>query len=162
MADYHEIFIELPGGRKNINLNINRIVLHASAEWVYDPEQSKFYHILEYHRYTQENAHAYIFPDGLYVKTHKHTDMAWHAADFNHNSLGIEFILGGFHSYVDFIEKIKMPWATEKQIETGLSVIKRWVERYDITEINTHHELSPDRKYDPGEGFPSDKFKKLL
>jgi N-acetyl-anhydromuramyl-L-alanine amidase AmpD len=159
---YDEIFIELPAGKPGFNLKPELIVLHASAEWVWDFDEDKYYHILSYHKHKGWSAHYYVFQNNLLVKCKKDIDMAYHAAGHNKNSIGIEFIMPGFHTYEMFIDAIDGQWLLREQLDIGLDVVKKLIYKYRIKEITTHHELDPDRKYDPGHGFPTDQFKRLI
>ena len=160
MTYYDEIYIELPAGIKDGNKNPDTIVLHASSEFVYDDKQ--YYHILDFHKKEGLSAHVYVFPSGLWVKTKSFNDIAYHARNHNHNTIGIEFIMMGFNTYGRFLDKMNGKWYTDTQIDTGIAGIKKIISKYKISKITTHHELDPDRKYDPGAGFPTNLFKALI
>lgn len=104
------------------------------------------------------SAHALITPDGNIIHCREDYETAWHAKGFNKDSLGIEFLVPGIHTYGSFMERIKTPYITDEQLKAGLWQIKVWVERYNINNIKRHSELSPGRKFDPGDGFDMNLF----
>ena len=104
------------------------------------------------------SAHALVTPDGNIIRCREDYQGAWHAKGFNNNSLGIEFLVEGTHTYGSFMNAIRKPYLTDKQFEAGLKQVRDWLERHKIEKIKAHSELSPGRKYDPGLGFPWEVF----
>ena len=100
------------------------------------------------------SAHALVTPDGNIIRCREDYEGAWHAKGHNKNSLGIEFLVQGVHTYGSFMERIKTNYLTAPQYEAGLEQVRNWMKIHHITNIKTHSELSPGRKFDPGQGFP--------
>lgn len=120
-------------------------------------ELNRDYHAPEWLRAIGVSAHQLIFPDGTRMKCKEDNTRAWHAREFNDNSLGAEFLVKGVHTYGSFIEAMKTPWVSDKQFESGQELYRYWMGAYSIEkdQIKYHYELSPERKKDPGTGFPS-------
>jgi N-acetyl-anhydromuramyl-L-alanine amidase AmpD len=141
--------------------NPQRIIIHAigevivrdGVEWPAD-------------KFLEEiglSCHAIIWPDGDVTRMRNDSEGAYHAKGHNTDTLGIEFaVKGEFHSYQEFTDRIKTPYLTMKQYDTGLWQVRDWMQRHDIRQtkdtIVTHAELSPERKVDPGVGFPQTFF----
>jgi N-acetyl-anhydromuramyl-L-alanine amidase AmpD len=98
------------------------------------------------------------------VRLREDTQGGYHARGHNKNSLGIEFLLPGFHNYNTFLSAIKEPYLTQAQFRTGIMVVKDWMLTYGIglNNIYTHSQVDPERKKDPGGGFPLNNFIKEL
>ena len=104
------------------------------------------------------SAHSLVAPDGTNYRCRKDTEGAYHALNHNTDSLGIEFLVEGNHNYSSFLKAIKDPYLTKLQYEAGVEQVREWIELYDIHTVVRHSDLSPERKVDPGDGFPWDKF----
>lgn len=107
------------------------------------------------------SAHALVTPDGKIIRCRSDAQGAYHAKGYNNNSLGIEFLVPGEHSYSTFLRAMTMPWVEPEQYKAGLEQIQAWVAYFGIHKgkVVRHSVLDPDRKSDPGLGFP---WKKLL
>lgn len=110
------------------------------------------------------SAHFLLKPNGEFIKLRKTTEKAWHAKGFNTNSVGIEVLVEGEHTYETFLDKIKTDWVKPEQMEALIEMSNGIITHYDIKKENVfrHSDLSPDRKKDPGEGFDWDYFKSKL
>lgn len=142
----------------------NRIVVHAMAEYI-DFRQAREPHIRErglmfapdYLELAGLSAHALIIPNGDIMRCRDDKQGAWHASGYNQDSLGVEFLVPGEHDYGSFVEAIKEDWLTEFQMSAGIYQLKEWISSYQIKNVDRHSDLSPERKVDPGAGFPWDE-----
>lgn len=133
-----------------------RIVVHAMAEYLQGQQPR---HAVKFLDHYGLSAHSLVAHDGTNFRCREDNEGAFHARGYNSNSLGIEFLVPGIHDYASFLEAIKRPWLEPAQYEEGLRQIQEWCDKFDIHSIDRHSDLSPDRKVDPGEGFP---FRELL
>ncbi len=139
----------------------DRIVVHAMAEFLdLDPTDQYATYFLGLHGLS---AHVLITPTGTAIRCLQDTEMGAHAKGFNRNSLGIEYLVPGVHTYATFTEAIDpevsdaaFGWLTEAAYYAGRDVIHQWMEKWalDSTRVQRHSILSPGRKLDPGDGFP--------
>ena len=51
-------------------------------------------------------------------------------------------------------------WLTAKQFELGVGLFNQFITKWmwPPGSVTTHHLLSPERKHDPGNGFPLKEF----
>jgi len=142
------------GARRN---NPKMIVVHCMGEFLLDPHPI---HASDFLAKIGLSAHVLITPTGDAIICRDDDQGAYHAKGYNTNSLGIEFLVPGHHTYGTFLETIKSPYVGTEQWEAGVTAVRRWREAYDIplTKIFRHSDLSPGRKVDPGTGFDWDKF----
>lgn len=143
-------------GGDSIN-NPKRIVVHCMGEFIVDPEPKHAPDFLDEYKLS---AHALVAPNGDIYLCRDDDERAWHARGYNTDSLGIEFLVEGEHTYATFIEAIKTQYLTTDQWEAGITAVRSWIDAYDISinAIDRHSDLSPGRKVDPGEGFPWQDF----
>lgn len=130
----------------------NRIIVHAMAENIMSDGTT--YTSIDWLNEIGLSAHALCTPNGEIIRCRKDDQGAWHAKGHNENTLGIEFLVPGVHGYGSFIETIKRPYLTDKQHRAGTEFVKNWMDLWDITEIQRHSDIDPNRKKDPGKGFP--------
>lgn len=134
------------------------IIVHSMAQ-VIDSEPD--YEAWDLLNMMKLSAHALIHPDGLIVRCRNDNEGAYHAKGFNRTSLGVEFLVEGLHTYGSFLNRIKEPdWLTDEQYESGVTLLRDWIKKYSIKQpsIMRHSDVSPGRKFDPGDGFPWDAF----
>jgi len=133
------------------------IVLHAMGEYI---EGEPDLHATDFIDKIGLSAHAFICPNGDIIVQREDHEGAWHAKHFNTDSLGIEFLVEGVHTYETFREAIKKPYLTAAQFEAGVESVRDWmlIHRIPVEMVRTHSKLSPRRKFDPGKGFPLDRF----
>jgi len=145
----HHTHLAHGGGKIN---HPNKIVVHCMAEFINDP---KPIHAPDFLNEYKLSAHVLVAPDGDIYRCRDDDERAWHARGFNTDSLGIEFLVEGEHNYATFIEAIKTPYINTAQWESGVDVVKEWVQNYAISQVNIHRhsDISPGRKVDPGLGF---------
>lgn len=104
------------------------------------------------------SAHALVDPDGKIYRCREDNEGAYHAKDFNTDSLGIEILVPGQHDYASFVKAIKTDYVTTQQWAAAVWQCREWVKLYGITKIVRHSDISPGRKIDPGAGFLWGKF----
>lgn len=124
------------------------IIVHSMGEFILDQHAVGFLGSIKL------SAHSLIGPDGTNYICREDTETASHAKGFNKNSLGIEFLVPGKHNYASFLEAIKHDYVTGQAYEAGLNQIKQWLRDWPIKTISRHSDVSPERKVDPGTGFP--------
>jgi len=130
----------------------SRIIIHAMAEFIDDGVVTRYAHT--YLKQYRLSAHSLITPSGVNIRTRRDNQGAHHAKAFNTDSLGIEFLVPGVHNYQTFLEEIKTNYLTEAAYQTGLNQIMEWIDMHNIKHIDGHSDIDPERKYDPGTGFP--------
>ena len=141
------------------------IVIHAMAEYIVadDASARKYgapagvYHALRWLDLCKLSAHALICPNGAIIRTRQDDQMAWHARGHNRDTLGIEYLVPGKHDYGTFLAAMKGDYLPPPAYTAGLDMIREWIDAYSIESITTHEKLDPDRKHDPGAGFPLDQ-----
>lgn len=154
------------------------IALHAMAEYIHVNsavkeyyaakgkvlELGRDYHAPEWLRALGYSAHDLVTPSGLVIKCRENHEGAYHAYGYNTDSLGVEFLLEGIHTYETFKAGISSEYLTSMQFGKGVEIVTKWMIDYDIPieKVVTHHSLSPNRKTDPGTGFPLSQFKLAL
>lgn len=129
----------------------NRIVVHAMSEFLIVGDEAL--HATDFLEKMGLSAHVLVAPDGDLITTRYDDEGAWHAKGFNTNSLGIEFLVEGLHTYTEFLEAMKTNYITIPQWNSGVGKIIEWVENHPIERIDRHSDIDPSRKHDPGEGF---------
>ena len=133
-----------------------RIVVHCMAEYL-DTEPTDF-HTVDFLRKSGISAHAFVTPSGVVVRSRRDDQGAWHAKSFNTDSLGVEFLVPGVHTYATFLDRIKTRYLTKAQYASGVELVRQWRSDHDIENVDRHSDLSPGRKLDPGRGFPWTQF----
>ena len=133
-----------------------RIVVHAMGEYIKGNDQD--YHARDLLEAYGLSAHALVTPSGIVILCRAEDTGAYHAMGNNTNTLGVEFLVPGFHDYGSFIKAIQAPYLTDEQYEAGIMLMKHWMSEFDINRIDRHSDIDPDRKKDPGVGFPWEQF----
>ncbi len=144
------IVSENGGGQQEPNL----IVIHAMAEYIDQDVQD--YHAKEWLDKLGLSAHYLICPSGVIIQTRSNDQVAWHAKGHNTNSIGIEFLVSGLHTYETFLQAIRKKYLTKNQLEMGVELCNSLKEQ-GLNRITRHDALDPGRKKDPGPGFPWDE-----
>ncbi len=138
------------------NQTPSRIVVHAMGEYIEsDPRD---YHAVDFLRKMGLSAHAFVTPSGVIIRSRADDLGAYHARGFNTDSLGVEFLVPGVHTYTTFLDAIKQKYLTTPQYQAGVQLIQDWRVQHGITTIDRHSDLNPGRKSDPGKGFPWERF----
>ncbi len=133
-----------------------RIVIHSMGEYIF--HEGKYKHAYDFLKDIGLSAHALICPNGEVIRCREDTQGGWHAKDHNKDSLGVEFLVEGQHDYTSFLKAIDNYYLTFDQHCAGVELLRDWCSKYDIKSIDTHSDLDPSRKKDPGKGFPIEQF----
>jgi N-acetylmuramoyl-L-alanine amidase len=108
------------------------------------------------------SAHMLVAPDGTLIRCRDDGEGAWHARDFNTDSLGIEVLVDGEHNYETFVDAIQRKWVTPEQYRATVDVVAHWCHGWGIDtdpgSLDRHSDVDPERKVDPGQGFPWARF----
>jgi len=128
------------------------IVIHSMGEFIKGLDGSK--HAVKFLDKSGLSAQSLIGPNGTNFRCRKDTERAYHAKGYNTNSLGLEVLVEGHHTYGSFLEAIKTSYVSTDQYLTIVEQVMEWIDLWPIKKIVRHSDLSPERKVDPGEGFP--------
>jgi len=134
------------------NQTPKRIIIHAMGEYIGEPGWK--HHAVQFLDGIKLSAHAIIAPDGENYRCRADTQGAYHALGHNTDTLGLEFLVQGVHTYASFLDSIRTPYLYPEQYEVGVEQVKTWIKHWGITEVLRHSDISPERKVDPGDGFP--------
>ena len=146
--------ISLPlfeGGGKQ---KAKKVIIHSMAEFIEAGEHDFSAWGLLYS--LGLSAHYLVTPTGVVIQCRDDDETAWHARGYNTNSIGIEVLVAGEHTYETFIERIKTPWVYGEQYTALVGLCKR----FEGLSFVRHSDVSPGRKFDPGEGFQWETFLK--
>ncbi len=163
--------INKPSSRGASSQIPNRAIIHAMAEFIH--YKGKFRHAVEFlemieYQYKGEprkglSAHKLYAPNGDIFKCRENNQGALHAAGHNVNTVGAEYLVAGEHDYTSFLKTIQYPYLSETQFLKSCEDIREdWVGKEGIMLFLRHSDVSPERKIDPGEGFPWDEFLKTI
>jgi N-acetyl-anhydromuramyl-L-alanine amidase AmpD len=135
-----------------------RIIIHSMGEFIGEAGWQN--HAVQYLDKVGLSAHSIIAPDGVNYRCRDDNQGAYHALGHNTDTLGLEFLVEGVHTYSSFLKAISQPYLTAIQYEIGVEQVKYWIKHWGITEVLRHSDISPERKVDPGDGYPWAMFKK--
>lgn len=163
--------IEHPLTRGAASQKPNRAIVHAMAEYI--SYKNKLRHAVEFlemieYEYKGRlkrglSAHILIAPNGDIIKCRENDQGALHAAGHNVNTLGAEWLVKGEHDYESFLKAIQYPYLSEVQFMKGCEYIRKdWIMGEGVLYYKRHSDVDPERKFDPGEGFPMEKFLKEM
>ena len=135
-----------------------RIIIHAMGEHSLMDDGKSYEHAPDFLVRMKLSAHVLAAPDGTLIRCRNDNETAYHAQGFNSNSLGLEVLVAGKHTYASFLRAISTPYLTDAQYAAVVTQCREWVKLHGITNIQRHSDVSPGRKVDPGDGFPWSKF----
>jgi len=137
-----------------------RIIVHAMAYQI-DYEGERLYAATFLAR-VGLSAHILVAPDGQRICCRYDRQGAYHAKGYNTDSLGIEVLVPNVYSYTPFVERIKEPWVGLRQLTATVDQVAGWCREYGIKpergQLDRHSDIDPERKVDPGQGFPWQDF----
>lgn len=134
----------------------NKIIIHSMGEFIGIDGWAN--HAIQFLDRKGWSAHSFIAPNGINYRCRDDTQGAYHALSHNTDSLGLEFLVPGVHTYSSFLKAISKPYVDSIQYRAGVAQVKYWIKHWGITNIVRHSDIDPDRKVDPGEGFPWNMF----
>lgn len=134
----------------------DRIIIHSMGEFI--DAGDKDYHAKEWLDRLRLSAHYLICPSGVIIQTRSDDRVAYHAKGHNLNTIGIEFLVSGLHTYGTFLKAIEKDYITSDQLIAGTELCRELSKKYSSPKIERHDLLDPDRKFDPGKGFPWEDF----
>jgi N-acetyl-anhydromuramyl-L-alanine amidase AmpD len=128
----------------------NRLIIHSMSEW-FEIDGKKMY-ADEFLKSVKLSAHFLLCPNGDFIKLRKTHEIAYHAKGHNTNTIGIEVLVEGVHTYETFLSRIKEDWVTPVQMEELIGMSKGIMDYYDISIENVlrHSDIDYPRKVDPG------------
>ena len=119
--------------------NPKKVVIHAMAEFIEGGEGDFFAKDLLDN--LGLSAHYLICPSGVVIQCRGDYEGAYHAKGHNKDSIGIEILVPGIHTYGTFIERIKTPYHTGEQY-TSLVKLCREYKRLPFVR---HSDIDPER-----------------
>ena len=148
------MIINMPSIHGRENLEPTAIVIHAIGEYI--RLEGEDVYAPRFLRSRGESAHAFITPSGEVIVARNNDQVAWHARahGFNFKSIGVEFMVPGAHTWDTFRKAIQTDWVREVQYKAGVQFVKDLLDLYPIGDIVEHSAIDPERKVDPGSGFP--------
>lgn len=151
------IVANMPSVHGPSKLEPDTIIVHAMAEFL--DTAGRDYFAPDFLDRRGESAHAFITPSGVVIEAREYGEGAWHAREYNYNSLGVEFLVPGVHTYATFAKTIRSSYVTSKAYKAGVELVRFWIDASPLTiDVLRHSDVSPGRKIDPGAGFPWTKF----
>lgn len=136
--------------------SIERVIIHSMGEFIEGGDRDYF--APDYLTLVGFSAHAFVTPSGVEIRQRRDNQIAYHAGRHNENSLGIEFLVPGVHTWATFINAIQEDYITPAAFDKGVEVVAGWVRSFGPLDIVRHSTIDPKRKKDPGEGFPFENF----
>lgn len=139
-----------------------RIIVHSMGEYIISDKDALTRHASEHLAHEKLSVHALATPGGDIIRCRRDDQGAAHARGYNSSSLSIEALVPGTHDYTTFLKAIKKDWVSKEQYEAILFQCQEWMGIWPIEAIERHSDIDPERKKDPGAGFPWDRLKKDL
>lgn len=152
-----------PNGLPTDEQRPERLVVHAMANQLdYNGERLYAASFLDK---IELSAHILLPPyEPVVIRCREDIEIAWHALGFNINSIGLEFLVPDVYDYSSFLQRIREPWIrpSSSQYQLGVGVAARICNFWSIPikegYFDQHSDIDPSRKYDPGSGFPWNRF----
>lgn len=130
------------------------VIVHGMGEYI--RYKGKWLHAVDFLMAVKLSAHFLITPSGIGIRLRDDTERASHALAHNTDTLGIEFLVPGTYTHLQQLyDNMKTDWVTIAAYDKGLQICEWWKSQHLINQFTTHHKVDPDRKQDPGTGFPS-------
>ncbi len=104
------------------------------------------------------SAHYLVDPSGVVIQMRSTGAGAYLAKGHNTDTIGIEFLVKGLHTYESFLYALKTNYVGDTQLKAGTDLCQMLNNQYGNLPITRHDVIDPSRKYDPGEGFPWEEF----
>lgn len=134
------------------------IIVHAMGEHVFTGRGNEILYAPDFLIEQGLSAHALIAPNGTVYRCRSDDQGAYHAKGFNKNTLGVEIMICGRYDHVTLKREMEGKYILPAQYEALVEQCKEWLSLHKIKNVLRHSDVSPGRKYDPGVGFPWDKF----
>jgi len=125
----------------------DRGIIHAHGEFIEAGEIDYF--AKDWLDKLEVSAHYLVTPSGVIIVCRDIFKIAWHAKGHNTNTVGIEILVAGVHTYGTFLEKIKKPYMFGDQYTALVGLCKE----LNLPKWERHSDVSPGRKFDPGDGL---------
>lgn len=150
------------------------VIVHAHGETIeinqdvidhYGPEIGSLGEIVDAVDWLERlglSAHAIVPPDASLIRCRRDTEGAWHAKGWNTDTLGIEILVPDAPTYGAFLRRVGEPWTNLPQLRTAAWQVAHWCNDYPIEWTRRHCDVDPDRKVDPGVGFPWEQFNDMV
>lgn len=133
------------GGGKHLP---TKVVIHSMAEFIEAGEID--YYAKDLLDLMGLSAHYLVTPSGVIIQCRNDDQVGWHAKGHNLHSIGVEVLVAGVHTYETFIERIKTPYIYGDQYTALIELCKT---TFKGLEFVRHSDISPGRKFDPGDGL---------
>ena len=128
------------------------IVVHAMGEIIND--NGTAYYATEWLKKRGLSAHYLVTPTGTIIKCRDEKLIGYHAKNHNTNTIGIEFLVPGMYDLKKLKSMMLCSYVSENQYQAGLMLVQNIMSRNKISSVVQHSEIDPERKVDPGAGFP--------
>jgi len=115
------------------NFTPRRIIIHAMAEFI--DTDGEDYFAPNFLDTIGLSAHAFITSSGVIIRSRADDEGAYHAKGANADSLGVEILVPGLHTYESFTRTIKGDWCSKLQFETVGDLVLKWRIDHDIDTV---------------------------
>ena len=134
------------------------IIIHSMAEWIDRPDRD--YSAWEWLEKSGLSTHFFVTPLGLVLQQRQLNQRSYHARGHNLQSIGIEVLVPGLHTYESFLVTIQKPWVLRGQFTRTIQLVRWILKQPGIkrgVELRRHQDVS-SQKRDPGDGFEWGRF----
>ncbi len=158
---------------------IELAIVHSMGERI--AHEGKIYEAPAWLRRLKLSVHAMIRPDGTVIESVPLAQTAWHAKEYNTQSIGCEILIaapeGQGHNYDTFLHALGIDPATKKPLdplpqspykEQQYESAGWWFAQAILDtrgqpnraqpKIKGHEDISPERKFDPGPLWDWERF----